>query len=379
VLIIDSHLDLAYNALQWDRDLLQPIAGIRESEAGMAQKGRGLNVVNFEELRRGEIGLFFVTVHCRLASVGKRFAGVRTQDIAYAQCMGELAYYRLMQSNGVLRQVRDLQELNAHLEQWDQDASSCPLGFVLTMEGADGIVDEDQVGHWWDHGLRVVSLCHYGISAYAHGTQAPGGLTPRGPSLLRALDTAGIILDVSHLAERAFSEALEVFGGTVLATHNCCHALCDHDRQLDDKQIKALVDRGGVIGTAFDDWMLSPLWDKEAQDNTGISLETVVDHIDHVCQIAGSVHHAAIGTDLDGGYGKEQSPADLDTVADLQKIPAILERRGYSGDDIAAIMHGNWIRLLPQHQPLAGTEQWDGASHMPAAGLPPVTRGMPNY
>ena len=346
MLIIDSHLDIAYNALEWNRDLLQPIVQIREGEAGMSQKGRGLNVVNFEELRRGEIGLFFVTVHCRLASVGKRFTGVRTQDIAYAKCMGELAYYQLMQNKGILRQVRSLQDLNAHIEQWTKDSSSCPLGFVLTMEGADGIVDEDQVGQWWNHGLRIVSLCHYGVSAYSHGTQAPGGLTPRGAPLLRALHAAGILLDVSHLAEAAFWQALDVFQGKILATHNCCRALCDHDRQLDDKQIKALVERGGVIGIALDDWMLSPLWDKQAQDNTGINLGTVADHMDHVCQIAGSAHHAAIGTDLDGGYGKEQSPADLESIADLQKIPAILEKRGYSGDDIAAMMHGNWIRLL---------------------------------
>lgn len=346
MLIIDSHLDIAYNALEWNRDLLQPITKIRESEAGMPQKGRGVGVVNFEELRRGEIGLFFVTVHCRLSSKGKRFSGVRTQDIAYAKCMGELAYYRLMEQKGVLRQVRDLNGLNQHLAQWEKDSDSCPLGFVLTMEGADGIVDEEQVGEWWDEGLRVVSLCHYGVSAYSHGTQCPGGLTPRGAPLIKALDKAGVIFDVSHLAEQAFWEALDVFTGPVLATHNCCRALCDHDRQLDDKQIKAMVERGGVIGTAFDDWMLSPLWDKAAQDNTEITLETVVDHMDHVCQIAGNANHVAIGTDLDGGYGKEQSPADMETIADLQKIPALLDKRGYSAEDITSMMHGNWIRIL---------------------------------
>jgi membrane dipeptidase len=260
--------------------------------------------------------------------------------------MGELAYYRRLVSKGVLRQIRDRPGLDAHLEEWERSADSCPLGFVLSMEGADGIVDETQVGDWWEEGLRVVSLCHYGISSYSHGTQAPGGLTPRGAPLLRALESAGIILDVSHLAETAFWEALDSFGGQVLGTHNCCRALCDHDRQLDDKQIKALVDRGGVIGTAFDDWMLSSLWDPQAQDNSGITLETVVDHIDHVCQVAGNAGHAAIGSDLDGGFGKEQAPADIDTIADMQKIPAILDQRGYSTQDIAAIMHGNWIGQL---------------------------------
>ena len=346
MLIVDSHLDIAFNALEWDRDLFQPISKIREAEAGMGQKGRGLGVMNFEELRRGGIGLTFVTVNCRIASMGKRFGGVRTQDIAYAKCMGELAYYRLMEAKGVFRQVRNRTELDAHLAEWENDPKTTPLGFVLSMEGADGIVAPEQVSEWWDEGLRVVSLCHYGVSSYAHGTQAPGGLTARGRPMLEALEAAGMILDVSHLAEQAFWEAMDVYNGPVLATHNCCRALCDHDRQLDDRQIKALAERGGVIGTAMDIWMISPLWDPVAMDNTAITFETVVDHIDHVCQLTGSARHAAIGTDLDGGYGKEQSPADMETIADLRKIPAILERRGYSQTDIADIMHGNWVRTL---------------------------------
>ena len=346
MLIVDSHLDIAYNAIEWNRDLSQPIRKIRESEAGMGQRGRGLNVVNFAELRRGRIGLFFVTVNCRVASMGRRFAGVRTQEIAYAKCCGQLAFYRLMEAKGVLRQIRDRAALDAHVAQWDRDPDTTPLGFVLTMEGADGICGPKQVGDWFDQGLRVVSLCHYGISSYSHGTQAPGGLTPRGGPLLDALAKAGILLDTSHLAEQAFWEAMDRFGGQVLATHNCCRSLCDHDRQFDDRQIKALCQRGAVIGTAMDDWMLSPLWDAQAIDNSQISFQTVVDHIDHVCQVAGNANHAAIGSDLDGGYGKEQCPCDMETIADLQKISPILSDRGYSDQDIARIMHGNWISLL---------------------------------
>ena len=137
----------------------------------------------------------------------------------------------------------------------------------------------------------------------------------------------------------------------MLATHNCCRALCVHDRQFDDRQIRAIIDRGGVIGVAFDDWMLSPLWDHESQDNTGITLETVADHFDHICQIAGNCQHVGIGSDLDGGYGKEQSPADMDTIADLQRLEAIFARRGYTDQDITRMLHGNWLRLLRQHLP----------------------------
>ena len=346
MLIVDSHLDIAFNALEWNRDLTQSITPIRESEAGMDRKGRGAGVVSFQELRRGGMGLIFVTVHCRLASVGKRFAGVRTQDIAYARAMGELAYYRRMEARGFLRQIRDRAGLDAHLAEWERDPQQAPIGFVLTMEGADPIVGPEQVGEWWDQGLRIASLVHYGISSYSHGTQAPGGLTERGGPMLEAMERHGILLDVSHLAEQAFWEALERFGGPVLATHNCCRALCDHDRQLDDDQIRALAARGGVIGTAFDDWMLSPLWDRQAMDNTGITLETVADHIDHICQVTGSCEHAAIGTDLDGGYGREQSPADLYTIADVRKVAGILKGRGYGDADVANVMHGNWVRLL---------------------------------
>lgn len=346
MLIVDSHLDIAFNALEWNRDLTRSITSIRESEAGMARKGRGAGVVNFAELRRGGIGLIFVTVHCRLASVGRRFAGVRTQDIAYARAMGELAYYRRMEARGFLRQIRDRAGLDAHLAAWERAPGTAPIGFVLTMEGADPIPGPEQVGEWWEHGLRIVSLVHYGISSYAHGTQAPGGLTERGGPMLDALERAGMLLDVSHLAEQAFREALERFGGPVLATHNCCRALCDHDRQLDDDQIRALAARGGVIGTAFDDWMLSPRWDPAAMDNAGITLATVADHIDHVCQVTGSCRHAAIGTDLDGGYGREQAPADLRTIADVRKVAEILKGRGYGDADVAGVMHGNWVRLL---------------------------------
>ncbi len=346
MLTVDSHLDLAFNAVEWNRDLTQPIHAIREAEAGMGQKGRGAGVVNYQELRQGRISLFFATVHCRIASLGRRFAGVRTQDIAYAKAWGELAYYRIMESKGVLRQIRNVSELESHLEEWDRDPSFAPLGYVLSMEGSDPIVSPEQVPEWWDQGLRVVSLCHYGVSTYSHGTGAPGGLTPRAPALLRALEEAGMILDISHLAEQAFWEALDQFGSQAVATHNCCQALCEGDRQLNDQQIRALVSRGGVIGVALDGWMLSPRWSGEDQDNSFISLETVVDHMDHICQLAGDARHAAIGSDLDGGYGREQCPHDLHTIADLRKIPAILEKRGYSLEDVTSVMGGNWVRLL---------------------------------
>jgi membrane dipeptidase len=118
------------------------------------------------------------------------------------------------------------------------------------------------------------------------------------------------------------------------------------DRQFSDEQIRKLIERDAVIGAAFDNWMLYPGWVAGQTSSSVVSLETVIDHIDHVCQLAGNTRHAAIGSDLDGGFGREQSPGDLDTIADLQTIPPLLRKRGYTESDVEAIMHGNWLRVF---------------------------------
>ena len=346
MLTVDSHLDLAYNALEFNRDLRQPVHAIRASEAEMSGKGRGSNTVSLPALREGDIGLCFVTAHARVESLGGKFPGMRTQDIAYAKAQGEAAFYRVMEEQGEMRMICDVPSLDTHLEQWQANSADCPIGFVLSMEGADPIISAEQIPQWWDQGLRIVSLVHYGVSTYAHGTQAPGGLLPAAKPLLQAIENQGIILDASHMADGTFWEAIKIYNGPLIATHNCCRALVPHDRQFTDEQISAIAERGGVIGVAFDAWMLSPGWDKSKPDNSLTKLATVVDHMDHICQVTGSSSHAAIGTDLDGGYGREQSPSALDTIADLSTIPAILESCGYAAKDIAAIMHGNWINLL---------------------------------
>ena len=215
------------------------------------------------------------------------------------------------------------------------------------MEGADPILAPEDLGQWWDAGLRILSLSHYGNGRYSHGTGTPGPLNPQGPALLAAMKRVGMILDVTHLADDAMDQVFDLFDGPILASHHNCRALVDRQRQLRDRDITRIVERGGVIGAVMDSWMLDI---ESGQGIAGIkhsaTLETVANHIDHVCQVAGSAKHSAIGTDLDGGFGTEQSPSDLDTVADLGKIPAILRRRGYSEADVQGIMHGNWLALV---------------------------------
>jgi membrane dipeptidase len=338
------------------------VADIRKAETGMNETTRAANTVAFPEMRKGKVAVSLATVLARasgtvnsqldsrtiqIAFVGDSRLDYRNQEMAYAVAQGQLAYYRVLESEGHVRMIGDWPVLEAHLRSWKEDgATPAPLGFILSMEGADPIVSPSQVARWWDDGLRVVGLSHYGVSAYAHGTGTSGGLTDRGVDLLKAMEEVGMVLDVTHLADESFWQAVEQFHGPVLASHNNCRALVPGCRQFTDEQIRHLIERDSVIGTCCEDTMLFPGWVVGKTSNSVVSLEAYVDQIDHVCQLAGNNRHSAIGSDLDGGFGVERCPREVDTIADLQKIPELLRKRGYQEVDIEMIMHGNWVRFF---------------------------------
>lgn len=361
MLIIDAHLDLSLNALQWNRDLLLSVYTIRTQEQRTPGKGRALGTVALPEMRQGRLALSIATLIARSTGQPTPHIDFRSPTQSYGMAHGQLAYYRALEQAGHIRILADLTSLEAHMAEWNEwDAanpapialhevsSTPPLGFVISMEGADPIQQPEQLAAWYAAGLRLIGPTHYGTGRYAGGTATELGLTDLGAPLLREMERLGILLDLTHMSDQAFWAALEHYHGLVLASHNNCRALVPHQRQFSDQQLQAIIERDGVIGAAFDTWMLQPGWVVDQSSNAGITMEQVVDHIDHVCQLAGNSRHAAIGTDLDGGYGREQSPADLDTIADLQKLHGILTTRGYTTDDIAAILHGNWLRLLRQ-------------------------------
>jgi len=287
MLLFDAHLDLAMNALNWDRNLDLEVAEIRECERDMPQKGRGCGTVSLIELRKADVGLCSATVIARTARPGSPVTGSACQEISYAKAQGQLAYYRVLEAQGKVRLIRDATGLNDHATAWQTDADTCPLGFVLSMEGADPIVWPDQVASWYDDGLRIVSLSHYGISAYAYGTDTEGGVTDAGLELLDAMAKVGMILDVTHLADQAFWDAIERFDGPVMASHNNCRALVPGCRQFTDDQMKAIVERDGVIGVALDAWMLYPGWVKGETRPEVVGLEAVADHVVRICELSG--------------------------------------------------------------------------------------------
>lgn len=346
MLVFDSHLDIAWNALNWNRDLTLPIHAIRESERGSTDPHVGAGTVCFPEMRRGEIGICLATILARSTSTGEALLDYRTPAIASAMGHGQRTYYEIMERAGHLKQLTNWDEMEAHVQRW-RDDSTAPIGYVLSMESADPILDLDDADRWWEFGLRVVGLSHYGEGIYAHGTGSDrGGLTPRGYELLDRFEKLGMILDVTHLTDEGFWQVINRYKGSILASHHNCRALVSGQRQLPDDQIRALTDRGAVIGVAFDSWMLHSDYKFGVTDNSLVLISDVIDHIDRICQLAGNAEHVAIGSDLDGGYGREQSPSDLNTIADLQNVAPLLRDRGYKELEVENVMHGNWLRFF---------------------------------
>lgn len=348
---IDAHLDLSMNAMEWNRDLRQPVAAIREREQGLSDKpGRAMGTVALPELRKGNIGLVVATQIARYVAPGNPLPGWFSPEQAWAQTQAQLAWYKAMEATGEMVMIHDLATLEQHLATWMKagPTNARPVGYILSLEGADSLINLDYLHIAHAAGLRAIGPAHYGPGRYANGTDATGRLNDNGIALLKEMEKLNMILDATHLCDDAFWDAMDIYTGPVWASHNNCRQLVFHNRQLSNAMIKALVEKDAVIGGALDAWMMVPGWErgKSSPRQMECNLEKIIDHLDHICQLAGNTLHVGLGTDLDGGFGAEQSPYDLETITDLQQLPTMLAHRGYTAVDIENIMHGNWLRFL---------------------------------
>jgi membrane dipeptidase len=355
-MLFDAHLDLALNAIEWNRDLRLPLATVREREAHLRDKpGRGRGTVSLPELRRGKVGIVVATQLARVEhNAYSPVFGWASPEQAWSMTQAQLAWYRSMEDCGEMVQIRDRRGLDAHLALWNgKGRGRKPIGYLLSLEGADSLVTLHHLERAFAYGLRAIGPAHYGPGLYANGTDATGRLNRRGRELLREIARLGLILDATHLCDDAFWQALDLFDGPVWASHQNCRALVPHHRQFSDDQLRALIARGAVIGAPLDAWMIVPGWirGKTTPKKARVTLEHVADHIDHICQLAGNARHMGLGSDLDGAFGNEQTPLDVQSIADLQRIFPILQRRGYSPEDREGIASANFIRFLRQALP----------------------------
>ena len=353
MIVIDGDYPMAYGAMVLNRDLTLPIAAIRS-----VAEDRG-TMSCLPAMRCGRVAAAVVKICQRVQRGDCPLPGHRSGEQAYAAARADLAYYQILETRGHVRILRTRGNLQQHIEQWatSESTEDFPVGLILGIEGADSILWPEQVHEWREVGVRVVSLAHYGMSAWCHGTGtgAAGGLFAGADMLLRAMEDAGMILDITHASDRSNEESLERFGGRVIATHHNCRTLVPGERQLPDHLLHAVIQRDGVVGVSMDTWMLYRAgidWSNIPPDRRrlfpreAITLNDVADHVDYICQLAGNSRHAAIGGDTDGQGGCEGAPADVDTVADYGKLAGVLMQRGYAIDDVENVMFKNWLRVL---------------------------------
>ena len=366
MLIIDGDYPMAYGGVDLDRDLTLPIDEIRSSSfrhTALNGSPDAETMACLPEMRKGGIAAALVKVAGRIRRSNSPIWGYRTAEAAYSAAHSHLAYYKVLSSKGETRLLTTSDEFKSHMAKWQEtdDYTSLPVGLIIGMEGADPIIWPDQVHEWWGHGLRVISLSHYGVSTYSHGTGTgtDGGLFPPARELLIEMEKLGMILDVTHTSDHSVREALEIFNGPILASHQNCRSVTKGERQQPDDILSEIINRGGVIGHSMDTWMLykgGTDWDnipsrRDVFARKEVTLEEFVDHIDHISQIAGNTLYSAIGGDTDGQGGREGAPFEIDTVADYQKLAITLSKRGYLDQDIENIMFGNWQRFYGEKLP----------------------------
>ena len=368
-LIIDGHLDMAFNALHHRRDLTQDIYTLREREDPKPpgpshpdslrdrkrpeSPSRGTATVSLPQMREGRVGIMLSTIMCRVQTPTAQLDdGQRTQAAAHAIGQSHLHYYKALEREGQIRFIHDVPQLDAAVVEWQSPDENTPVGLILSMESADPILGPEQVQWWWEQGLRSVGLTHFGANTWGHGTGTRGGLYADAFPLLDALAQSNIALDLTHASDLVFWQLIDYWQGPIHASHCNCRALVPGQRHLSDEMIKAITERGGVIGLVFAEGMLNPELNFDTPDawpqNARRPMSAVVDHIDHICQLTGDCDHVAIGSDLDGGFGREMAPVDYNTIADLQRFLDILDQRGYSTENVEAIAHGNLLRFFRQ-------------------------------
>lgn len=356
MLIVDAHQDLAWNMLTFGRDYTLAAVEIRQQERDSdAPRHNGNTLLGWPDYQRGKVAVTFATLFA--APVRRRLGTWDTQCYANPQQAKAIhhaqldSYHKLVEDHAEkFHLILNLVDLDETLSLWaTNDQQEHPVGLVILMEGAESIQQLGELDEWWELGVRIIGPAWTG-TRFCGGTGEPGPLTDEGLALLDAMGDLGFALDISHMDELAALQAIDHYPGEIIASHSNAKTLLkgtESNRHLSDRLIRGIIERDGMIGVIPYNRFLLPGW--KLQDGRGqCSLQQVVAHINHICQIAGDARHVGLGTDFDGGFGLEATPPEIDTIADLQKLIPLLDEKGYTTEDIAAILHQNWIRKLQQ-------------------------------
>ncbi|MGH2544640.1 MAG: dipeptidase [Ardenticatenaceae bacterium] len=361
MILVDAHEDLAWNIQTFGRDYLRPVETTRARERDTETIARnGTTLLGWPEWIEGRVAVIFATLFATPAS--RRMGEWETNCYEDAEGAHRLywsqleLYHRLVEAHAdKLQLIERRADLEQVLATWEEDSAEPPrVGFVILMEGADGVREPAEVQRWYEGGVRLLGPA-WTATRYAGGTQAPGPFTKAGRALLDEMASLGMVLDLSHLSEEGAREALERYEGPTMASHSNARALLAAgsrvpERHLSDEVIIGIAEREGVIGVVLGNSFLKGGW-TPGDGRELVTLDDVAVQIDYMCQLIGDARHVGIGSDADGGFGLEKMPTGIDTVADLSRIGNALAARGYREEEIEAILGGNWLRFLRRTLP----------------------------
>jgi len=362
-ILVDAHADIAYNMLKYGRDYTRPVSETRALEAHThTAEDLEDSLISWHEYQRGQVAVIFST----LFALPMRFRSYESEKLAYKNFdeahkfySEQLDTYHRMQDSmpDKFRILASKRDLELHLDLWQHptpEGTSRPVGMVILMEGAEGIRNLSELEAWHERGLRLIGPAWVG-TRYCGGWREPGRLTDDGRKLLAAMADFNFILDLSHMDEQAAIEALDVYEGPIVGTHGNCAALMPNsnsNRHFTDRVLEGIIERDGVAGVVPYNPYLKVGWlQNKGHPREEVPLNTLVNHIDYICQLAGDSLHAGIGSDFDGGFGLQSVPPEIDTIADLQKLVSLLQVRGYTESDTDNILGGNWLARLKRDLP----------------------------
>jgi len=328
-MIVDAHLDLAYNAML-GRDLTLSLTDLRERDALS-----DVPAVTFGELRRGGVGLCLGTLFA-MPQDDEHPWGYEDWRGARQQAVRQLDQYLRWQDDGHVVILTTGADVRAHADAWSAETS--PLGVVLLMEGADAMRDADELPFWVERGVRVVGPA-WKRTRYSGGTDAPGGLTDRGRELMIAMQELRVVLDASHLAEQAYWDTRD-YELEVIASHSNARALVPTDRHLTDDMLRDLHARDGMVGVVLYNKFLQHGWER---GHARPPLERVAVMLRHMAGVVGWAR-LGIGSDLDGGFGVSELPAEFRSAADVARLAECVPDEHRDG-----FMGANWVTWLERH------------------------------
>jgi membrane dipeptidase len=379
--IIDAHEDLAWNMLTFGRDYTLSAGETRLKERGTQVPGQnGDTLLGWLDYQKGNVVVLFSTLFA--APARRKLGEWDTQsynDFSQAHSIYRKqldAYHRLSENHAdKFRLILSQGDLDGVLTEWQkvgaqavldsergpqeeqeedeaEAARGFPVGLVILMEGAEGVLAPAELEEWWGSGVRIIGPAWAG-TRFCGGTREPGPVTSEGFALFDAMAGLGFTLDISHMDENAVLQALDTFPGRIIASHANAQALLkgyEGNRLLSDQVIHGLLERDGLVGVVPLNSYLMNGW-KRSDPRELVSLGHVVAQIDYICQIAGDAEHVGLGSDFDGGFGVQSVPIEINTIADLQKLVPLLAEKGYSETDIAKILGENWMSFLQESLP----------------------------